>query len=141
MRVSARRATYARACRNAYKALRAYETRWIDLTYPAGDPRGVKADNEMQPYEIAERDGMRSAVAYNAAIAAGETPDVAKCCADFPLAADNPYSLARVRVALRLHWPIPREALDHARRVLAERAAKVASQALDSLQAATELQL
>ena len=127
-----------RFVRDAYKRLRAYETRWIDLTYPAGDPRAAKPDSEMAPHEIATRDALRADIVCHAALAAGETLAAARCHADQPLAADNPYRLERVQLALSLRWSIQQWMLDRARRVLLAREAERARLALDPLQAATE---
>lgn len=100
--------------RASLRRLNAYEDRWIDLTYPVGDPRAVIPDDEIDQYAIDERDRLRRDVVRLAALVAGETSDAASMYADMvshagsraPLAADNPYSLARIRLALSLRWPI-----------------------------------
>ena len=86
----------------AMMQLRVYEQRWIDLSYPAGDPRAVIPDDEQPQHAIDERDRLRREVVRLAALVGGETSDAASVLADTPLAADNPYNLTRVRVAASL---------------------------------------
>lgn len=128
----------AQACRDAYKRLRAYESRWIDLTYPDGDPRAVKADREMAPDEIDTRDRLRRTVLLWAARAAGESLDAASMFADAPFASGNPYRLERVKLALSLRWDVPSWARDVARRRLESEAARKADQQIDAFQARIE---
>ena len=92
--------------RASLRRLNAYEQRWIDLTYPAGDPRAVIPDDEIDQYAIDERDRLRRDVVRLAALVAGETSDAANMFADTPRRLDNPYSVDRVRLALSLRWSI-----------------------------------
>jgi hypothetical protein len=90
--------------KTAMMQLRVYEQRWIDLSYPEGDPRAVIPDTEQPQYAIDERARLQREVVRLAALVGGRSFDEAAMFADTPHAAENPFNLERVRVAASLRW-------------------------------------
>lgn len=123
------------ALATAMMQLRVYEQRWIDLSYPADDPRAAIPDDEQPQYALDERDRLRRGVVMLAALVAGESPEAARLFADAPLAAENPYRIERVRLAASLRWHVDPRALGWARGVLE---ARTAERRIDAHQTAIE---
>lgn len=92
------------ALKTAMMQLRVYEQRWIDLSYPPGDPRAVIPDHEQPQHAIDMRARLQREVVRLAALVGGRPYDEAAILADTPHALDNPFNLLRVRVAASLCW-------------------------------------